>query len=352
MNSPLKSCRRPKSQVPFPATRASLPRPLYLPLEQARQLTAPRAAVLGAITFGSGIAAVLDGVVPSLSIQLDPFHTPLAEVWLAEGAVEMNERNGIQYGSDGNVLFGIVSRRASPGNCLATVTYEAYRDVLTLIRDIGFANLLKIWHHFPGINEDLHGLEQYRHFCIGRHRAFLEYAGHLLPSNLPAASAVGTPRGDALAMYFISARTAAMPIENPRQVSAYRYPVQYGPKSPSFARAVLQTTETEARIYISGTASIVGYESLHHYDVRAQLDEILRNLESLHDTIQRNSQLPVKPLPELMFKVYIRRPTDYPIVKEAFEQRLGSTPSALYVHADICRVELLLEIEAIGSSRS
>ena len=51
-----------------------------------------------------------------------------------------------------------------------------------------------------------------------------------------------------------------------------------------------------------------------------------------------------------MARVYIKRPQDYPLVRAVCRERLGELP-AIYVMADVCRGELLVEIEGIAFSR-
>ena len=92
-------------------------------------------------------------------------------------------------------------------------------------------------------------------------------------------SAASTARAR-LQVYWLAARTPGTPLENPRQVSAYRYPRQYGPQPPSFARAMLPASPAMP-LLLSGTAAVVGHESRHAESVAAQLDETLLNFDSL-----------------------------------------------------------------------
>src|SRR3546814_8116900 len=49
---------------------------------------------------------------------------------------------------------------------------------------------------------------------------------------------------------------------------------------PSFSRATLIGDGANARLLVSGTASVVGHESLHAGDLTAQLDETMANLDA------------------------------------------------------------------------
>ncbi len=95
----------------------------------------------------------------------------------------------------------------------------------------------------------------------------------------PAATCIGRRDGDPMVqVYWLAGRAPGLPLENPRQVSAYRYPREYGPTPPSFSRAMLAS---DRLVMISGTASIVGHASRHRGNVRAQLDETFTNLANV-----------------------------------------------------------------------
>lgn len=216
---------------------------------------------------------------------------------------------------------------------IESLTKSAYVQLIAETRAAGYPYFLRMWNHVGSINEHDGGNERYKLFCAGRHDAFVE-AGYHHGADLPAASAVGI-RGRGLVIYFLAAREPGVQVENPRQVSAYDYPPQYGVKSPSFSRL----TVWRDTVFVSGTSSVVGHETVHLGDPMAQLDETLRNIGVV---LQRTG----KTLADVVAaKTYIRRAADY----EAISRRLGDTfPANLYLEADICRKNLLLEIEAVA----
>src|SRR5256884_6481225 len=101
-----------------------------------------------------------------------------------------------------------------------------------------YPHLLRVWNYLPDINRDSHGTERYRQFNSARQQVLRE-CGRALTGNVPAASALGAASDSPLVVYFLAARTAPTFLENPRQVSAYHYPRQYGSHSPLFSRATL-----------------------------------------------------------------------------------------------------------------
>ena len=61
-----------------------------------------------------------------------------------------------------------------------------------------------------------------------------------------------------LAIGFLAGRAVPRHFENPRQVPAFEYPAQYGPRPPSFSRATAVKAGEGRWIFISGTAAVVG----------------------------------------------------------------------------------------------
>ncbi|MEO8778700.1 MAG: pteridine-dependent deoxygenase, partial [Rhodanobacter sp.] len=139
-------------------------------------------------------------------------------------------------------------------------------------------------------------------------------------------------------VYLLACDQPGVRVENPRQVSAWRYPRQYGPTPPSFARAM--TLPAHDVLAISGTAAVVGHASAHHDDLDAQLEETLVNLGALLASARLPSGFDARsPL-----KVYVRQAGDVPHVRDFLQRRLPDVP-VLLLHGDICRRELLVEID-------
>ncbi len=216
-------------------------------------------------------------------------------------------------------------------------TRALYQQLLRQCHADSFPNLLRVWNYMPNINHGAADNEIYRQFCIGRHQAFIDAGMHT--STFPAASALSHD-APGLLVYLIAAKRPGLHFENPQQQSAYEYPKIHGPKSPSFARATLAPSLN--CLFISGTASISGHQSLHIDKPLKQLDLTLNNIEHLVSDICQRTNFKFSPA---FYKVYIRHRKDFPSIKNALSTRLQNTP-CIYLQADICRQELLLEIEA------
>jgi chorismate lyase/3-hydroxybenzoate synthase len=298
------------------------------------------ASLLGVVRFGG--RASIDGHTPSISIPMAALADGRdAELWVASGPVRKESFGKVSTAATDDVLFGAIT--AEPGASLVDATRTAYQEVVSAARAAGYPNLLRVWNHVSGINDDSSGLERYKEFSRGRAEA-LERLGYRLGDDLPAASAVGSG-GDGVRIYFLSARAAGQQVENPRQVSAYCYPERYGPRSPSFARATLVPWGEGQTLFVSGTASIVGHETVHEGDVQAQLEETLRNMQTILGKVGIDSLAAFSAV-----KVYLRSADHLPILRDRIAAAFGGDEKVLYLEADICRRELLVEIEGVAQA--
>lgn len=274
---------------------------------------------------------------------------PAQENWLSSHApIESGSEGLLQWRCDGHWLYASMEVDEPADGDLAGVVRGAYLDLFACLRRSGYIHPLRLWNYLPHINAEQAGLERYRHFNAGRQQAFLE-AGHAAFEGAPAACALGSHHGP-FCLRVLAARSPAVPIENPRQVSAYHYPAQYGPRAPSFSRAVLADAgDGQLLLLVSGTASIVGHATLHAGDVQAQLQETLRNLRAVIDGAARRGATGLR-LEDLRPTVYVRHAADAPALREALQRALGAEAPllrhALFLEADICRADLLVEIEA------
>jgi chorismate lyase/3-hydroxybenzoate synthase len=233
---------------------------------------------------------------------------------------------------------------------LDIVTYNAYHRLLVQACALGYVHLLRVWNYFPHITRESDGLERYQQFCVGRHRALAESLSDF-PQSLPAATAVGTKSGP-LSLYFLAAKQPGTHVENPRQVRAYEYPSSYGPSSPSFARATLRSSITGSHLLISGTASVIGHRSVHIREPYKQIMEIILNLNTLighTEQLHRGARWQWK---EAVLKIYIRQPEHFTTIRDIFEEQLASDAQVLYLQGEMCRSELLAEVEGVLSQKT
>lgn len=276
---------------------------------------------------------------------LEPLGEPLVEVWRSREPVERGQQEDLYFSRNGQLLVGHLCVAEHKYGGLGGAVFDAYRRIYGFADRQGFPHPLRIWNFVPHINDHDGRLERYQVFCEARYRAL----GTLgTPSiRLPAASAIGTQTGG-LQIYFLATREPGQPVENPRQVSAYHYPPRYSPKSPSFSRAIVKHWGAATHLYISGTASIVGHETQHTSDTLAQLDETLKNLETLIRHANRRHALGIHSVRELsLLKIYVRAADDWAVIAARINDVVGNELPVLLLHGDICRRDLRLEIEGL-----
>jgi enamine deaminase RidA (YjgF/YER057c/UK114 family) len=101
-------------------------------------------------------------------------------------------------------------------------------------------------------------------------------------------------------------------------------------------------------LFISGTASIVGHQTLHHGDVAAQTRECLHNIAAIVAEANRQAPGAGFRLDQLAYKIYVRHAEDLATVRLEMAQFIAPPVSTVFLQADVCRAELLVEIEASG----
>lgn len=336
---------------PSTARRAVL-HPVGLPLEAAfRDPSRPLDAAtrpLAALVYGDDPAP--DGAPLVVRVPLPRAGGgPFAEVWSGPEEPEVRRRGPVTLAAAGPVAFAAVALPDADGAGLEAATAAAYRELLAATSRAGYPHLLRVWAVVPAINRDDEGLERYRRFCRARAEAMEACYGPGFTAQLSASTGVGSAMAGAggeappLVVWALASRHPGRHRENPRQVAAWRYPAAYGPRSPSFARATVTPDELGGQLLISGTAAIVGHRSLHAGDVRAQTAETLANLARLVAGRRAPPGLPFRQL-----KVYLRRPEDRPAVEDEVRRRFGPEVPLAFLHAEICRRELAVEIEGVA----
>lgn len=298
--------------------------------------------VLAVLGFGDAAPAMLADP-RYLRVPLQPHGGAPYEVWHTGRAVRSGRDGDIAWATDGALTFGVIEVPERDG--ITAAAAHAYARLTAFVRDGGTPYLLRIWNYLDAITQGDGDTERYRQFCVGRAQGL----GDFDATRLPAATAIGRcDDARVLQIYWLSANAPGTPIENPRQVSAYRYPRQYGPQPPSFARAMLPPTVTRMPLLLSGTAAVVGHASAHADALLAQVDETFLNFDALLGAArERQPALPAQFGPGTRLKVYVRDRADLDTVADALHARLGSRVPYIVLHAAICRRELCIEIDGV-----
>lgn len=315
-------------------------------------------STLGAFCFSTDAdhSQAADGLeIPCMRVAMRRLDAPdaICEVWQGSGPLTQGRRGNLQYSHDEAVLFGSIALPEAgfePGDKtpLHQATESAYRRIFSLLDELRFPHPFRFWNYIAGINDHSFGVERYRQFNSGRQDAFLAH-GRDVTGRVPAACALGSAQGP-LTIAFLAGRVAPLSIENPRQTSACEYPLQYGPRSPTFSRACLVRLGDEEVLFISGTASVVGHATLHPADVVAQTRETMVNIKAVLAEANRLSSRPGFDPADMHYRVYVRHAADLALIRAELARCVGGAPlKAVYLQADVCRSDLLLEIEATAA---
>ena len=290
----------------------------------------------------------------------DPRHVPVAlqpldsparlEVWRSEGPVRTGTWDGLHFAQGANLTMGHIAIEANAAGIRAS-SRLAYERLQSYLEQAPHPWALKIWNYVPGINHGEGDAERYRQFCLGRAEAVS--IDPAISPPLPAATGIGTPLDEpALQVYFLAGALPGLDVENPRQVSAWRYPRRYGPKSPLFSRATILRMNGSSQFLLSGTASIVGHQTHHENQAADQLSESLRNVRSLLDEGHRlMGDARARLDADGVLKVYVRHAADLDAVRRTLEAEVPAEVPRIYLQGDICRASLLTEVDGIVDCR-
>lgn len=291
--------------------------------------------------FGQGANPVPGALIAA--IDLRPIDQPtLFEGWWYRGAVNRLQRGNVQLAECDHFTAALIQKPETDPSAIRELTRDAYRELYASLDIAKHDRIVRIWNYFGQINRGSEDRERYRQFSIGRAEAFEEIG--ITDEFLPPGTAIGTVADSTLSIIALASNNGFLPCENPRQLSAYCYPAEHGPRSPKFSRGGMVSFADSQLFLMSGTASIVGHRSAHPLDTAAQTLETLRNIKSLlAQTDDEGSEWSSK-----VIRVYLRNPEDRAQTAPIVERWLADSGFQLaYLQGDICRTELLVEIDGV-----
>jgi len=222
---------------------------------------------------------------------------------------------------------------------LHEATSRAYRRIEGELRARGTVHPVRLWNHIPGIHEPMgDGLDRYMVFNAGRYEALSEWFGgrETFDTRVASASGVGH-RGRDLVIHCLASDRPGRAVDNPRQVAPYRYSRKYGPLPPCFARGTRIESVIGSLVLVGGTASIVGEASVHLDDLARQTEETLINL-AVFVPLDRYRDV----------RVYYPDPARLDELRGLLKDAFHGAERVEWVRADLCRAELLVEIEGVA----
>jgi enamine deaminase RidA (YjgF/YER057c/UK114 family) len=259
---------------------------------------------------------------------------------------------------------GICGQPGSDGAYGESVSAFRQMQAQLALAGASFAQVVRTWLYINQITSEQTGRLRYQELNRARTDFYHKMrfnCGNRAPcapqTIYPASTGIGS-RGSNIVMSCMALDTQrpdvfVLPLENPQQTSAYEYGATYSPQSPKFSRAMAVVQGHFVCTLVSGTASIVDARTCHPGDIVRQTEQTIDNIEKLiapenfarHGVTGAGAGL----TDIAKLRVYIRRAQDYQQCREVCERRLPRVP-AIYLEADICRPDLLVEIEAVAFS--
>lgn len=303
---------------------------------------------------------VAQAPVDGSGLVLEVHYLPSGEDW----KVEAGEHNSCYLlkvtGTDGTGIFLGTTHLACLGGYIQNQAELVFEDIQWVLEkeNLCLDHIVRQWNYIEKITDFVDGRQNYQQFNDARS---VFYAPGVWETGFPAATGIGTTAGGVIVdcnLLYPSAEWAVFPIDNPLQVAAHAYSRQVlldgiplmTPTTPKFERAKGIVSAQHSFVYISGTAAIRGERSLLGMDIQEQTRVTMENIQYLiseknvHDV---HPQLGYRE-PELQsLRVYLKYAQDQTPAAAQLQNMLGSF-DAVFLQADVCRDELLIEIEAFA----
>lgn len=232
---------------------------------------------------------------------------------------------------------------------------QAFRKVADILKteQMSFGDIVRQWNYLERITDVTSGNQCYQDFNDIR---TLFYASSEWAFGYPAATGIGTQHGGIqLDFNAVKGEVEIVPLDNDWQKAAHvysdevliNYRVDTETGTPKFERGKSISDRQQEMIYISGTAAIRGEESVLTGDVLSQTEITLENIQHLIGLEEGTQKLPEHCGKLELLRVYLKNAEDVYAVKADLDKLCPAVP-VVYLYADVCREELLVEIEGIA----
>jgi hypothetical protein len=247
-------------------------------------------------------------------------------------------------------LIGFV-QSCNPGSLRsqAEESFMAMRELLAL-QKFPVGSVIRQWNYIEDILGVEEGKQHYQEFNDVR-AGF--YGNAFASSGYPAATGIGTSGGGIMLEFIAmdSEQAVTKALNNPNQVAAHQYSPEVlvgkansHKSTPRFERARYLETFGKKMIFISGTAAIVGEHTTGINHPAEQTKATIRNIQQLY------AKKVLEDINGSLYpkyghaRVYIKKTEDFASIQRMCKRYYGDLP-IVYLIADICRDELLVEIE-------
>lgn len=234
---------------------------------------------------------------------------------------------------------------------------EVFAKFDTILKSENFKveSIVRQWNYIENITKiDGKGEQNYQIFNDARSLFYKK--GDWSTIGYPAATGIGTSAGGIMIDFnaVVSEEISLHKIDNSLQVAAHDYSKQVllgeSPKltTPKFERAKAVCDQNEVMVYISGTAAIRGEKSLKDQNAAQQIKATMENIDFLiGEANLKCSGIDCNNIKYSNLRVYIKCNTDYNAIKIFMQSNYAHVP-AIYLLSDVCRDELLVEVEGMA----
>ena len=281
----------------------------------------------------------------------------------SEAEIKIGEHNGICYAHIENdqesalIIEGIPSSDFS--DSVHKQSEEIFEKLDNILSSFGFSvdDIVRQWNYIGNIVSYRDGKQNYQEFNDARSRYYAQGDWH---NGYPAATGIGISSegiivGGIAFKRGPQASKGVYPIDNPLQVAAHVYSksvlidnnLNAVKSTPKFERAKLIETKERAYCFVSGTAAIRGEQSMDSTSAKEQTIMTIENIEHLVSKANLvRYGCKAYDLKYTKLHIFIKNQEDYEQVKSVTEQAYPHLP-IVYTVADVCRGELLVEIEGV-----
>jgi enamine deaminase RidA (YjgF/YER057c/UK114 family) len=321
-------------------------------------------------TFLKNIEEVSGSFIPTINITVHPPEKPWKVVVEAAFIKAGSSKTGSK--KFGSIPYVVLESETEKEVWAAGVSCYAYPDDTRKAAENAFKlmsgllaeekmsldHIVRQWNYIGDILDVKDDFQNYQIFNEVRNEYYSRFRK---VQGFPSATGVGMKYGGVI-LDFCAIKSKGnldvIPVHNPDQVNAYNYgqDVLKGltgkdkitKHPPQFERALLIANKHEAYLHVSGTASILGQETVGKDDIARQTVVTIENIRKLADLQRINKLLPGSERyaeKYSLLRVYIKSQDDFARVRAICDQQFPGIP-ATYIEADICRDDLLMEIEA------
>ena len=244
------------------------------------------------------------------------------------------------------------------------IAQMAFKKMLGILTREGMSlgDIVYQWNYIENIIQCSGSDQVQQNYQLFNDVRSMHYANANFRNSYPAATGIGMHTGGVILDCIAVRETtdvAIVPLTNSRQVDAY----QYSPKvlvgtpaqgfahctTPKFERGKYVAVNGFERMYVSGTAAIVGENSTSPTSIEEQAVVTIENMYNVitADSLKINGIANDRTARFTYVRGYVKCPDDVTVVQQICKKYFGDI-SILLLISDVCRVNLLVELEGVA----